>query len=167
MADGVEIQVYGLDALHARMRAVTEGVRKKAARSAVRKGANIVRDAARAAAEAIDRPETPLSIAKNVAVQFNGRMYRQTGDVGFRVGIRGGAKAYATTKANRRSGKAGQSYQTGGSTFYWRFIELGTSQIAARPFLRPALENNAGKVLEAIVTEMNRQLDRLAKKGMA
>jgi HK97 gp10 family phage protein len=163
--DGVEFKVEGLEQLHDRMKTLTVGMRKKGVRAGVRKGTNIVRDAARAAAQAIDRPETPLSIAKNVDAQFNGRLYRRTGDVSFRVGVRGGAKSYSNTKENRRKRRVGESYKTGGTTFYWRFIELGTSRIPARPFLLPALENNAGKALEAMVTEMNKQLDRFAKKG--
>jgi HK97 gp10 family phage protein len=166
VTDGVEIRVQGLEVLHARMRAVSEGMRKKAARAAMRKGANIVRDAAKAAAQQIDRPETPLNISKNIAVQFNGRLLRTSGDVGFRVGVRGGAKQYANTKENRRKRRVGGSYKVEGSTWYWRLIEFGTSRFGAKPFMRPALENNAPKVLQAIVTEMNKQLDRLAKKGM-
>lgn len=165
MTDFVEMQVKGLPELHARMKAVSEGMRKKGTRTAARKAANLVRDAARAAAQQLDRTETPLSIAKNVDAQFNGRLFRRTGDVGFRIGVRGGAKQYANTKENRRKRRVGDTYKTGGTTFYWRFLELGTSQIAARPFLRPALENNAQKAFDVFVTELNRQLDRFAKKG--
>lgn len=166
MADGVEITVNGLDQLHARMRSISEGMRKKAARAAMRKGANVVRDAAKAAARAIDRPETPNKIHENIAVQFNGRLLRRSGDIGFRVGVRGGARQYANTKENRRKSRVGETYKVEGSTWYWRLIEFGTSRFAARPFMRPALENNAGKVLQAVVSEMNKQIDRLAKKGM-
>lgn len=166
MADGIEVKVEGIEQLSARFKALSVGMRNKGVRAAMRKGANVVRDAAKAAARAIDRPETPLSIEKNIAVQFNGRLQKRTGDIGFRVGVRGGAKQYADTKANRRSGKVGSSYTTGGTTFYWRFIEFGTSKMRARPFLRPAIENNAEKVMGVIVAEMNKQLDRFAKKGL-
>lgn len=158
--------VKGLPELHVRMKAVSREIRTKGARSAVRKGAVVVRDAAKAAALAIDRPETPLKIADNIAVQFAGRTFRRTGDVMFRVGVRGGARQYANTKENRRKSRVGSTYVTGGTTWYWRLIEFGTSRFGARPFLRPALENNAGRVLDEIVREMNKQLDRAAKKGL-
>jgi len=34
--------------------------------------------------------------------------------------------------------------------FYWRFIERGTSKMAAHPFLRPALFNNLADVMRLL-----------------
>lgn len=161
MTDGVEVKVEGLEALGARLRGLSEGMRKKGVRAAVRKGANQVRDAARAGAQKVNDAATPEEIAKNIAVSFNGRLYRQAGDVGFRIGVRGGARDL--TKYGEFKGKAGGN--PGGDTWYWRFIEFGTSRTQARPFLRPALESNTEKVLSEVVAEMTKQLDRFAKKG--
>lgn len=166
MAEFLEVKVEGIQQLSARFKALSVGMRVKGVRAAVRKGANVVRDAAKAGARAIDRPETPLSIEKNVAIQFSSKRLRRTGDVEFRIGVRGGAKQYADTKENRRGRRVGQTYKTGGSTFYWRFVEFGTSTVRARPFLRPAIENNTDKIMGVIVVEMNKQLDRFAKKGI-
>lgn len=59
------------------------------------------------------------------------------------VGIRGGAR------------------KSGDNVFYWRFLEFGTEKMAARPFMRPALESKAEAATDAIVTELNRQLDEV------
>ena len=84
-----------------------------------------------------------------------------------RVGVRGGARSYAATRENVRSGRVGQQYATdgskdnpGGETFYWRFVELGTSRTAAKPFLRPALNNNVDGVQDGFVTDFKDQLDK-------
>lgn len=162
----IEVRIEGLDALHTRIKNISANMRAKGARSAVRKGANVIRDAAKQLAGQVDRPETPLKIADNIAVQFAARTFRRTGDIQFRVGVRGGAKQYANTKENRRARRVGQTYATGGSTWYWRFVEFGTARSRARPFLRPAMENNMDRSFAAIVAEFNKQLDRFAKKGL-
>ncbi|MEO8466243.1 MAG: HK97-gp10 family putative phage morphogenesis protein [Gammaproteobacteria bacterium] len=132
------------------MRSLSVKLQKKALAAAVRKGANLVRDAAKAGAMAIDDPATAESIYKNVGVSFSARESRRQGGIVYRVGIRGGA----------RKGKGGGG--PGGDTWYWRLVEFGTSRTQARPFLRPALENNAERATDAIAAELNRQLDKLA-----
>ncbi|MEG3193749.1 HK97-gp10 family putative phage morphogenesis protein, partial [Lysobacter sp. D1-1-M9] len=54
---------------------------------------------------------------------------------------------YADTSRNRGRGRAGQKYRTAGAVWYGRMVELGTSKMPARPFLRPALAN---KGMEAV-----------------
>lgn len=165
VTDFAEFKIDGLDAALATMRNLPMAMRMKVVKPAVRKAANLVRDSARAAALKIDRSETPLKIADNVNVQFASRHFKRTGEVMFRVGVRGGAKAYGNTKQNRSKGRVGAKYVTGGSTFYWRFVELGTSRVRARPFLRPALERNIGAATDVVISEIDKQLARLLKRG--
>lgn len=160
-----EFQIQGLDAVLTKMRGLGPQLAAKGARTAMRKAANVVRDAAKANAEKLDDPATPLKIADNVAVQFASKTFKRTGDIMFRVGVRGGAKQYSNTGENRGKGRVGASYATGGSTWYWRFLEFGSSKMAARPFLRPALENNIGQATDVAVAELNKAIDRLAKKA--
>lgn len=161
----VSFELHGVDEVRAVMKDLPVKFRQKAAKAAGRKAANVIRDAARANALRLDRPETPLKIADNIVVQFASKTFRRTGDVTFRVGVRGGAKAYGNTKENRAKGRVGKKYAVGGSTFYWRFLEFGTSRMRARPFMLPALEQNISRVEDVYVTELNRQLDRILKKG--
>ena len=46
----------------------------------------------------------------------------------------------------------------------WHFVELGTSKMRARPFLRPALEANKDKVLDRLKTELRRQVNLATKR---
>lgn len=161
-------QVEGLASLLGKLRSLPVKLQKKALRAAMRKGANVIKDAAKANAKLIDDPATAEAIHKNIAVQFSSRKSRQEGGVVMRVGVLGGARKYGNTKENVRSGRAGQTYKTlgdktnpGGDTRYWRFIELGTSRQPARPFLRPAMEQSGQGAIDAAALELNKQLDRL------
>jgi len=49
--------------------------------------------------------------------------------------------------------------------FYGRFIELGTSKMIARPFLRPALENSVKEVLVASKKYIQDRLPREIAKA--
>jgi HK97 gp10 family phage protein len=102
-----QFQIQGLDEVLKKMRAMGPGLAAKGARTAMRKAANVVRDAAKANAAALDRPETPNRIADNIAVQFSAKTLKTTGDVMMRVGVRGGAKQYANTRENRGKGRVG------------------------------------------------------------
>lgn len=54
------------------------------------------------------------------------------------------------------------SYQS--AHWRWHFIEGGTSTQAARPFLRPALDANAEKVVGELRGELRKAIDRVLKK---
>jgi HK97 gp10 family phage protein len=161
-----QFQIQGLDGVLKKMRAMGPGLAAKGARTAMRKAANVVRDAAKAGWEKVDDPNTQNRIADHVAVSFSAKTFKATGDVMMRVGIRGGARApYANTRANRRRGRVGQTYEKPPSVFYWRFYELGTSHQPARPIMLPALVENVGRATDVAVGELNKALDRLAKKA--
>lgn len=151
----IEFQLQGLDGVLKRLKALPKKVERKLLRRAVRKGATIIRDAARQNARAVDDPSTPESIEKNIVVQESSRLGRSEGGVAMRVGVRGGARAPANGDGD---GKA----NPGGDTFYWRFIEFGTSKMQARPFMRPAMENNIEAATQAVTDELNKGLDAAA-----
>ena len=63
-------------------------------------------------------------------------------DLYVRVGVRGGARKNPSTP------------------YYWRMVEFGTKYQPARPFMLPALEGNAEKVLTTVVDELTKALDK-------
>ena len=161
MAEHIE----GLDGVINRMRQLSNPRKQKnAATRAARKATAVVRKEAVANAKRLDDKETGERIWKNIAIKPS---KTKNGFVLMRVGVRGGARSYAATRENVRSGRVGQQYATdgskdnpGGETFYWRFVELGTSRTAAKPFLRPALNNNVDGVQDGFVTDFKDQLDK-------
>jgi HK97 gp10 family phage protein len=58
---------------------------------------------------------------------------------------------------------AGSSGNPGGDTFYFRFLEFGTSKMAARPFIRPALSQNAQRATDVVVESLNKEIDKAIK----
>lgn len=171
MASGTELtfKLTGADTLVDRLSKFTSKLQVAAGRKSARRAMNIVRKAAIANVRKHDDPETAARIWRNIYVQQSRRQSQRVGGVVMRVGVLGGARQYANTAANRRSGKAGSSYKTlgdkgnpGGDTWYWRFLELGTERQPARPFLRPALENNVQGVTTTLITELTREIDQIA-----
>lgn len=121
---------------------------KRIARKAARQAMNIVRDAARANAKALDDPETTEKIWKNIATQ-SGKS-RNRNNVVMRVGVRGGASYSNPSPPN----------VSGGDTRYWRFLELGTSTVPATPFMRPAFNTNAQAVTDKFTQVFSAELDK-------
>lgn len=145
-----EFRITGLEPALRKMRAVTAEVTLKGVRGSASKAMRVVRDAARANARRIDDPESAADIAKNIAVST--KVYPRLGEVRSRVGVRGGARPDSSRNPDPKN------------TGHWRFIELGTSEQPARPFMRPALENNIDKVVSVFVDDLDKNIDRIVAK---
>lgn len=165
MADDIEFSLTGLESLLGKLEAVAYDVKRKGGRSALRKAAAVVSKKVKEGAMRIDNSATPANISKNITLRWNGRLFRQSGNLGFRVGVLGGAKEFNNTHT-RKGGRRG-TYPTGGSsanpggdTFYWRFVEFGTSKVAARPFMRPAMEQSMNEATKAFIDEYEKAIDR-------
>jgi len=172
MANTFEFKINGLDALLAKFDSITYDVKRKGGRSSLRKAAAIISAKVVEGARRVDDSGTAENISKNISIRWNGNLFKHTGDLGFRVGVLGGARQYANTRENVRSGKAGKTYQTlgskvnpGGDTWYWRFVEFGTSHVAARPFMRPALAESISQVTTVFISEYEKAIDRAIKRA--
>ncbi|WP_110641012.1 HK97-gp10 family putative phage morphogenesis protein [Salinicola sp. CPA57] len=172
MADSITFRIEGVEALNAKLKGVSDDVRLKGGRFALRKAANLVRDQAKANAARVDDPTTNESIAKNIAVRWDGKHFKRTGDLKFRVGVLGGAMAYGDTRLNRRKSRVGKEYGTdgssgnpGGDTWYWRFLEFGTSRQRAQPFMRTALASSIDAATAEFVNQYGKAVDRAIKRA--
>lgn len=128
---------------------------KNALRRATRRGARVIQDAARQNARMLDDPTTPENIAKNIVIR-TGRT-RKKDQVKLRVGVLGGAR-----KDDSFTGEGKKN--AGGDTWYWRFLEFGTSKVPARPFLRPAMmeqkELAYNEIFKAMLAELTKEIER-------
>lgn len=154
MADGVEFSITGLDSLLGKLESVTYDVRRKGGRAALRKAAQVVVQKAKDGAERIDDKETGRSIADNIALRWNGKLFKQTGGLGFRIGVLHGAVL-----------KDGGDLNPNSPTPHWRLIEFGTESMAAVPFMRPALANSISEVTATFVTEYEKAIDRAIRRA--
>lgn len=127
-----------LERLNKRLQALVEKVGKKAMRGAARKAMTKVRNDVKAAAPEDLNDDDNVKIKTSVAL-----ITKWKADTLYvKVGIRGGAKKNPDTP------------------YYFRMVEFGTSKMAARPFMRPALESNAQQIMDTVVQELNRALDK-------
>ncbi len=91
MADGVEFKLTGVDELLGKLESITDDMKRKGGRAALRKAANIIANRAKANASRLDDPATGRSIADNIAVRWNGREFKRNGNLAFRIGVLHGA----------------------------------------------------------------------------
>lgn len=121
--------LQGLQELEKKLQKLGELEARKALNRGITKGGAEIRKAARANAKQLDNKLTPEQIFKNVTSKKwrvkKGRKY-----LGVSVGV-------------NKNGK-------GGDTYYWRFLEFGTSKMEARPFLEPALKESQNAAIEAV-----------------
>ncbi|WP_223160902.1 HK97-gp10 family putative phage morphogenesis protein [Salinicola aestuarinus] len=150
----MSFEVEGLAALADKLEGVSADIKGKGGRFALRKAANVVRDRAKESARRLDDPTTANSIADNIVVRADTKHYKLTGDLKMAVGVRGGAKSRDKNAAN-----------PGGDTYYWRFLEFGTSTIPAKGFMRTALASSIDAATQEFVTQYGKSVDRAIKRA--
>lgn len=150
------VVLNGVDELIAKLQTVNDDMKRKGGRFALRKAAQVIRKAAQTNVRQYDDTETGRSIEKNIAERWNGRLFKSTGDLGFRIGVLQGAVLP----------KAGEAKNTaaGAKTPHWRLLEFGTEKMAARPFFRRAGNDNAQAAANTFISEYKRALDRALKR---
>lgn len=125
MAD-FSVEVLGLKELDQALRQLAWPAARRALRKGMRKGANVVRDEARAKA-----PIDTGLLKRHIRTRERSE---ENGDLRFAVEI---------TR----------------SAFYGRFLEYGTSKMAAKPFLRPAAENKTEEAVVAMRDAMQEAIE--------
>ena len=145
----VDLNVQGLDELNRKLQQLANPRKAKSiARKAARQAMNIARDAARTNAKAIDDPETREKIHKNIAVA--GGKSRNPNEIIMRVGVKGGA---SFSNPNPPS-------LSGGDTRHWRWVEFGSSNNPAVPFMRPALSTNLDQITSKFVQVFDDEINK-------
>lgn len=157
MADTVEFSITGLDSLLGKLDSVTDDVKRKGGRFALRKAAQIIVDKAKQNAQRIDDSETGRTIADNIAMRWNGRLFKRTGDLGFRIGV--------LTGSIRNMEPGNPDTGPGGATPHAYLVELGSERSRAQPYLRPAMDTSMGEVTDEFVRQYERAVDRALKRA--
>lgn len=150
------VHIEGLRELTRALKELPDRVAKNGLRSAVYAGARVIQTEARQRAPVAEKPTRPNQpkpgtlrraiIMKHLREQ-SGR-HRQV----FAITVRRGKKY-------RNQGKKKNLSQ---DAWYWHFIEFGTIKMAARPFLRPALES---KRLAAVAAIKDKLADRIQQEA--
>ncbi len=75
MADGIDFTLTGMDSLLGKLDEISDDLRRKGGRAALRRAGNVIVDKAKANARQLDDASTGRSIADNVALRWNGRLF--------------------------------------------------------------------------------------------
>jgi len=151
MADGVSFTLTGFEEVRKKLAITPIKLRTKGARKALSTAANIVTKAARQNAERVDDPETGRRIRDNIGKRSRSAYSRRTGDAMVSVGVL--TEKGPIPKGNPDTGRKG-------NTPHWHLIELGTEKARAQPFLRPALADNIGPVIDKFAVELDKELEK-------
>lgn len=161
-----QVSIQGLDGLLRSLREAPKAIQGRAVQAGMRKGGNVIRDDARRRA-----PKESGFMASQIVTRRANSRSRQRAGVGqggeyFTVGVKTGRRRkYANTKRNRRRGRVGKVYEEAGWAYYWRFVEFGTKNMRASPFLTPAGEAKGPEAAQVVIDETWAALDRQLKKG--
>lgn len=136
----ISLDVLGLGELEADLQRLSKALANKAVRDAVMAGARLARDKTRQSA-----PIRSGKLKKNIVVT------RQRGTSG---------AAVAGVSVKRPAGKKRQSSKPESAPYYWIFLEFGTSQMNAKPFLRPAWDNNLPQIEDAVRSKLAQAIDQ-------
>jgi HK97 gp10 family phage protein len=79
---------------------------------------------------------------------------------GVEVTVRNSKRAYVASRRNDRAGRTGEEYKDYGALFYGRFSEFGTSHEPARPWLRPAFEQNKAALPDIIRSSLAASIEQ-------
>ena len=135
-------KIEGLAELRQKLLTLPKELQKGPLRSAVSAGAKVIQDKAKALA-AEDTGTLKRAIYRTRSRSMSSAV-QETAIVGVRYGKR----------FRRRNLDA----------WYWRFLEFGTSKMAARPFLRPAFDTSKEKAVEVLKAKLLQAIDRTVAK---
>ena len=121
----------------------------------------VLRDATRAGAgvlryEVIARAPLQTGMLKKKVVVMTQKA-RRRGEISSGVHIRG---------VNPNTGNSDNTMKASNprNAFYWRFVEMGTSKMAAHPFVRPAFDVRQEEASRVALTRMNQAIDEVLSK---
>lgn len=168
--EGITATVEGIDKLKAALNGLPDKLRKKVLLSALRKGAAIVRKAARDATPVLQETvpyRTKGLLRKRLMVRVS-RESKAQGNVGVFVNVRPaegtkyvkhnilGAKYRTVKRASQRGARSPLD------PFYWRFVEFGTKKMRGRNFMQ-AGANALPQALEVFEREAIPAIEKFNK----
>lgn len=144
------VEVDGVAELRKRMKGLPYKVQKQVIQPAVRYGANIIAEQARAIVRHIDDPTTGRQIARNIVVKYRSKRSAQIKGVVYSIGVE-----------YPRGRMPPGNPDDGVNTPHFHLLELGTETMRAQPFLVPAAVMRAQDVSQEIAARGAKRFEKL------
>lgn len=141
----MKITIDGLQELQARLQQLPGKIAKNALRQATSAAAATIRDEARSRAP-VDTGEMRKDI--QIKRERESTAYRAVYSVFVRTG--------------KKSRIGGRARNVDKDSYYWRFVEFGTSKMAAKPFMRPAFEAKKEAAAAAMKSTLAKRIEEEA-----
>ena len=146
----IQLDFSGLGDIAKDLETLSRAENNKVLRDATRAGAEVLKE------EVIARaPVRTGKLKKNVVVVT--QKSRRRGEISSGIHIRGvnpqTGNSDNTMKANNRR-----------NAFYWRFVELGTSNMPAHPFVRPAYDMRQEAAARVAIQYLSHAVDEVLMK---
>lgn len=148
MADSKNLT--GFKELADALRSLGPKVARNGLRRAVSAGAAVIRDDARQRA-----PVATGEMRRDI-------MIKRERDA--RGGDTFGAKYSVFVRSGKKSRLAGKGRNVQKDSYYWKFVEFGTSKMAARPFLRPAFASKRDAAVDAMGQKLGEAIEVAVKE---
>ena len=128
--------ISGLEGIQENLNALEVKMQKKLVRHALRAAAKPIQAEARQQAKQFDRPDTPDPVWKQIATRAmkKRQVKRHGADLGVKIGV--------------KASKPGEPFR------YAFYLEHGTSEMAAQPFLRPAADTQQSEAIQAFAKDL-------------
>ncbi len=146
----VNLDFSGLEDIARDLETLSRAENNKVLRDATRAGADVLKD------EVANRaPVRTGKLKKNIVVVT--QKGRKKGEITSGIHIRG---------VNLQTGNSDNTMKTSDprNAFYWRFVELGTVDMPAHPFVRPAYDTREEEVAKVVFDRMNSAIDEVLSK---
>lgn len=148
------IQIHGLKDMIKRIDSLPEKLKKSGEKAALRAGGVPIRKAAKQFAKS--SKETGLLIK---SIGLNVKTVK--GVTSARIGPRKGFEGPSKQVRDRKTGKI--KTVTPNPIYYSHLVEFGTRNATAKPFIRPAVDQAKGEVLDAMAKGLEKHLIRKMK----
>lgn len=155
----VTVKIDGLNKLGKAMQDLGRKTSNRIAVKAMRQGGAIVRETARAKAPIL-KEKVPHRKAGTLKKAIRSRTkIKRNGKTETIIWVKGLSKKQIGAFKDK-SGKSGRANPN--DPYYWRFVEFGTSKMAAKPFMLPAFEHSKQRAAQAIINTLR---DEILKEG--
>ena len=145
-----DVKVDGVAELRERMKGLPYAVQKQVIQPAVRYGANIIAEQARAIVRNIDDPTTGRQIARNIVVKYRSKLSKRYQGVVYSIGVE-------YPRGRMPKGNPDDWVNTP----HWHIIHEGRENMRAFPFLTNAAVMRAQDVSAEIANRATKRFEKM------